>query len=337
MRLFKYDFARAVAILCVVSVHCLYFMLPQDDPSWWYFIFMQIILFCGNAIFMMLSGRFNLRKCSDDDQVKGFYIRKIQTIIVPIAVFFVIRTIYDALRSGSALDTSLAISLLKNASFGYASMEYWFVFTLVGFLVVSPFLSNSFLSLSDFQQKLFLSIGLAWNLLLSLANNLNQAFSWGYLFSGFAFSYFIGSFIEQRFDTKEKFKKWMYAGALCLLLNALAVYRGWDHGAHDTSPLYTIFAIALYAALLSLGDRIGRSRLVSLVAEHSFSIYLIHMMILLPLENVLPRATGLSGIALHWGATAIVFSASLVASIIIDPLIIKPAQALYARAVRRSN
>lgn len=334
MRQFKYDLARSIAILFVVAVHSMFFMLPADALSDWYFIFMQIILFTGNAIFMMLSGKFNLRRLDSDSQFMRFYLRKIQTIVIPVLVVFFIRTVYDMISWGSNLSVrSVFVAYAKNTAYNYSSTEYWFIFALIGFLLVSPFLSKAFSDLSQNQKKLFIVIGLIWNCLLTVANNLNQNFKWGYLFSGFGFAYVVGLFIEDLFQTRMTKRQLFAFGLIALILDALAVKAGWTYGVHDTSPLYTVFAIALYILILEAGEKLEGSKLVSMVAKHSFSIYLVHMMVLLPLHNALPRCSGLMGVAMHWGSTAIVFIASLGISIVLDAAIIRPIQVLYAWAI----
>lgn len=88
MRLYKYDFVRAVAIMFVVAVHSLYFVNSVHEQCAYPFYALQTIFFTGNVLFFLLSGKFNLREKKDDAAVKKFYYNKIRNIVVPIVIFF---------------------------------------------------------------------------------------------------------------------------------------------------------------------------------------------------------------------------------------------------------
>lgn len=162
MRLYKYDFVRAVAIMFVVAVHSLYFVNSVHEQCAYPFYALQTIFFTGNVLFFLLSGKFNLREKKDDAAVKKFYYNKIRNIVVPIVIFFFIRTLYDLYP-----DYSLGLvvkTFIKNFVYDYSHIEYWFMYTLVGFLLVAPFLSHAFARFSKFEKKLFVGIGLGISL-----------------------------------------------------------------------------------------------------------------------------------------------------------------------------
>lgn len=69
------------------------------------------------------------------------------------------------------------------------------------------------------------------------------------------------------------------------------------------------------------------------MAEHSFSVYLVHMMVLMPITKMLPPDTGLSTIAVYFGVVVVVFLLSLLLAVTIDKLIVKPAQKLFDKIV----
>ena len=96
--------------------------------------------------------------------------------MLPILIVFLIRAFYE-------LYPSITISgylkyFVKNFSFGFASTEYWFVFALFGYILVAPFLAHAFAKMTRFEQKAFLFIGLAFNLLTVIAENAGYAFKW---------------------------------------------------------------------------------------------------------------------------------------------------------------
>lgn len=137
MRLYKYDFVRAVAILFVVAVHSLYFVDQSNSACLWIYWTLQTLFFTGNALFFLLSGKFNLRERTDDASVKKYYYSKIRNILLPIVIVFLIRTFYNLYPDITVLGFTKAF--IKNFAFEFASIEYWFVFSLMGCILVALF------------------------------------------------------------------------------------------------------------------------------------------------------------------------------------------------------
>ena len=103
----------------------------------------------------------------------------------------------------------------------------------------------------------------------------------------------------------------------------------------DVSPIYTILALGVYALLLFLGDKMKPSKLVSFIAKHSFSIYLVHMMILIPLKNTLPIFPGAPSFLMFIGVTLFVFIASTIAAFLIDTTIVEFSKKMFDRLFKR--
>lgn len=332
MRLYKYDFVRTVAIFFVVAVHSLYFVDQSSTACLWIYWALQSLFFTGNALFFLLSGKFNLRERTDDVGVKKFYYNKIRNIMLPIVIVFLIRTFYNLYPDITAL--GFAKAFVKNFSFEFASTEYWFVFSLVGCIIVAPFLAHAFAKLSRFEQKVFLAIGLGFNLLVIIAGNAGYAFKWGYLFSGFSFAFCLGQYIESFFTPRNN-RILAVAAPLCLIVTVFLIDYGMRTNVQDISPIFTILSLGVYALLLFLGDKMNPSKFVSFIAKHSFSIYLVHMMILLPLEGVLPILSGKWSLLMFAGVTLLVFAASTGVAFVLDKVVIDPAKNLFDKAFKR--
>lgn len=332
MRLYKYDFVRTVAIFFVVAVHSLYFVDQSTTACLWIYWVLQSLFFTGNALFFLLSGKFNLRERTDDAGVKKFYYNKIRNIMLPIIIVFLIRTFYNLYPDITAL--GFAKAFVKNFSFEFASTEYWFVFSLVGFIIVAPFLAHTFAKLSRFEQKVFLAIGLGFNLLVIIAGNAGYAFEWGYLFSGFSFVFCLGQYIESFFTPRNN-RMLAVAAPLCLIATVFLIDYGMRTNVQDISPIFTILSLGVYALLLFLGDKMNPSKFVSFIAKHSFSIYLVHMMILLPLKGVLPILSGKWSLLMFAGVTLLVFAVSTGVAFVLDKVVIDPAKNLFDKAFKR--
>ena len=84
-RQFKYDFVLFIAMTWVIGVHALTVVDTGRRLGSWYVVLCQAILFTANAIFFMLSGKFNLVRRNSEDW-RGFYVRKARGILLPVLV-----------------------------------------------------------------------------------------------------------------------------------------------------------------------------------------------------------------------------------------------------------
>lgn len=110
-----------------------------------------------------------------------------------------------------------------------------------------------------------------------------------------------------------------------------AVLYGYSSGAFDTSPFYLITYVGLYGLLLWLGDGVVPSlrRPISFCARHSFTVYMIHMMVLIPLSAAVPKLYGVASLVEHVGLSVVTIVICVLLSALLDALLIKPLQRLF--------
>ena len=106
---------------------------------------------------------------------------------------------------------------------------------------------------------------------------------------------------------------------------------GYSSGAFDTSPFYLITYVGLYGLLLWLGDGVVPSlrRPISFCARHSFTVYMIHMMVLIPLSAAVPKLYGVASLVEHVGLSVVTIVICVLLSALLDTLLIKPLQRLF--------
>lgn len=332
-RQYPYDVVRVVAMVFVIAVHSLVMIDTSWSLGWYLFAAGQGLFFTANALFFMLSGKFNLRERKDDRALLDYYRKRIRNFLIPIAILFLIRTLYNLYPHFGSL-YHVGREYLRNSIAIFGGMEYWFVFTLFGYLIVAPFLAPMVGKLTPLSRKIFFGIGIAYHAALFVFTNLTIDFSWGYLFSGFAFTFCLGGFVEDLFPSKRSLV-WLGVTSLaCLGAIVLCAREGWTAGLHDTSPFYTILAVGVYLLVIAGSKRLKPNRAVSFLAQHSFSVYLVHMMFLMPISNALSGMfTGPASIAAYLAVVALVFACSTAAAAVIDAVIVKPVQRLFNKAV----
>ena len=139
-RLFGYDLIRFVAMLFVVAVHSLMVVDDLDGVGAYYIWTGQAVFFTANALFFILS-------------------------------IFVIRTVYDLYPSWPGFLAAFK-ALVINTIYGFNSMEYWFVYALVGFLLAAPFVAHMTSRMTKLEIRYFVIIGLAYQFALVLLANM---------------------------------------------------------------------------------------------------------------------------------------------------------------------
>ena len=165
MRLYKYDLVRAVSIAFVVAVHCHNYIdtsipvLALVDRA------IVTLFLVGNALFFMMSGRFNIKKREGDHAVAKYYLGKVRNILIPVVLFFFIRTVFN--DWGNLSFTTVIKDFIKNLTFAFYHTEYWFIYDLVGILLVAPMLSKMVLNMTRKEKTAFLAVGFAITLLPS--------------------------------------------------------------------------------------------------------------------------------------------------------------------------
>ncbi len=328
MRQYRYDFVRAMACVLVVAVHCHFFFDASGPVSSWVYSIAIVPLMASNAIFFMLSGKFNLKERTDDTAVKRYYVHKARNILLPVLVLFLIRTLVSVLPT--ALDPVLVLKeFAKGTLFAFSTSECWFIFELMGMLVCAPFFAHALARMNRFEKNIFLGLGVAYNAACTLLEMGGHEFTWTYPFAGWLFYFLIGAFIEEYLDDA-RVRRTLYALAVPLiLLTAWLMHGGAPRLFYETSPTFIAIALAIYTALIQIGGKLKETPLVSLIARHAFSIYLLHMLVLTPLLGVVGAHGGLLGVAL-WAVTVpIVFVLSLVLSMLVDTLVISPLKRVF--------
>ena len=220
---------------------------------------------------------------------------------------------------------------MLNAADYFDYREYWFVFQLLSMLAVTPFLVPVIESLDRSKKKLLLCLGLLWFTVSFFMTNLGYELGYSFMFGGFWFAYLIGPFVEELFAEATRRRILMLAGVLAPFATLAAVLYGYSSGAFDTSPFYLITYVGLYCLLLLLGDRIAPSlrRPISFCAKHSFTVYMIHMMVLIPLSAAVPKLYGAASLVEHVGLSVVTIAICVLLSALLDILLIEPLQRLF--------
>ena len=331
MRDFRYDIVRFTAIIFVLAIHVQHIIPNAGIVGTVFHMVAPMLLFTANAMFFFMSGKFNIKERSDD-QLSIYYYRKFRNILIPSFVYIALIalcTVSPFSAGFSAFTTEVVDGFIGS----YSNQLPWFIFTLSGFLLAAPFLAPSLKGMSDYSQRFFLLLGLIFLSFEFVFENMGYTFSWTYLFGNWAFAFCAGAFADGFFNTTRRKKKLLILFIVSWLLTFVCIKFGWTAGLYSFSPMYMIIAMVVLLSLLqvsslvSFGDRC--SKVISLIAKHSFGIYLLHWFIIQYLAGIVGCHGGLIGFLIYIAVVMIGLISTLVVSILVEMILIKPLQLIF--------
>lgn len=328
-RVFRYDFARFIALVMVVAVHALHRLdvpLAHEVNSIW-------LLAC-NGIFFMLAGTLNVR-VRDEAGTQRYYYHKFRNVLIPVVLYVLaIVLVQNRQHFGEPayVASRLANGLLSDESYGYL----WFVRTAFGLLLAAPFFAYITHAASTHDRRRFVVIGLSYLAARFVAANLGQDFSWGYPWGVWVLCFCIAPLCLQDERVARVRTSWLVAGALASFgaMLVLGLGLGWTKQLHDANPLYVVESVCLYLLLLRAGDCVGSSRVVSLLAGKQFPIYIVHMPVLEHVQRHVCVGAP-APVALVAQVIACV-AVSLVVVLAFDTIVVHPVQRLLDKATKHS-
>lgn len=338
-RMLAYDLIRVVAMLFVLLLHGMTGLDRADKYANFYYYFVDSLCFTCNALFFMLSGRFALMWFEKNSSFREYYLRRASTLLLPVLIFFFLRTLYDA--RGQALSILQILGLyISNVAGGYAHSDAWFLYTLTAALIAVPFVAKSFCSLSRRQHRLFVVIGLLWTTAADVLNAAGIAFEWQYLFAGWPFYFFLGYSIEKVIVNQKQIRLLWLGAAVSLAAIVALDYRGTTLGIHGFSPLFTCLSLGVYYACRELGAALDRKSIrwlnapITFLARHSFSVYMLHgvlMQIVVNRREAWPRHV--FSVFASWDTVLKTLCAALAISVVMDDALL-PLLRKGGRAIR---
>ena len=152
-RIFEYDLMRSMFMLMVLGIHILSRVktFSSEFNTTWYIVNIctNFFMIC-NPLFFMLSGKFNLNKEFNSlEDYKKYYKSKIITIFIP---FFIVSIIIYFLNNYNNLSI---IDFFEKFTSGSIEGTYWFIYNLIGIIIITPFLSKMIKNMNLLDKKIY--------------------------------------------------------------------------------------------------------------------------------------------------------------------------------------
>ena len=230
-----------------------------------------------NPLFFMLSGKFNLNKEFNSlEDYKKYYKSKIITIFIP---FFIVSIIIYFLNNYNNLSI---IDFFEK--FTYSSIEgtYWFIYNLIGIIIITPFLSKMIKNMNLLDKKIYFYFVIVITSFITVILALGKKTIINFATFGiisWIFYYLLGYFVEDVFKSSKSRKIIICIGLLAFVLQLIierffkSAYR-----IYDPSPILTLEAVSLYFLILNYIKikNEGIKKIILLIAKYSYIFYLFH-------------------------------------------------------------
>lgn len=328
----RFELIRIIASIFVLGVHTMWILTPELGFKGLYTKVVETIFITCNPIFFMMSGRFALRQPEyvDDSQYFRFYLKKFAYLILPMLVYMLFFSAYNLkMQTGSftGLFSRYIVDFISNHGTSY----FWFMYVLVGNVLMSPFTSRIFSSLSRGGAIIFVSILLFTNLAISYSPYFfSTSFeSWVNPFVGWSIYFYLGACVDKIFNSEKSNRILAIIGVISFLI---IIWKKCNFSylayIHDYMPSFTFFALALYVALYRMNFKFGEksASLIRFVGAQSFGIYLIHYPVVLSLQSFMEIPSWCPESLYQFWFMTIVFFISLLLSWGIGTFLLKPIQ-----------
>ena len=317
------DAIRVIAMVFVICVHT--YEKPWGDSKLVYNAVDMVLMLC-NSLFFMLSGHFNLRKSFDCKRdYYSFYVKRSIDIILPFFLISIVLCVWNIHEQNVFINSyrHFIYYFVDEFFSGKISLQSWFMYPLIGYMVSTPFLSKMLHAMDEFSMKLMVIIVLIWNLIqVYFAANFGFAFSFsGWLLEGWLYCYVIGYIIDHCPSINSSL---VYAlGVFGYFIGVVGVTFAKDNYKYptDLAPGFILFSMAAYLFfrehILIRNDNL--KKILCFISKYSFLVFLLHWHVL---KYVVYRAFGdghgINESLLYVLKVFCTFAISLVAAIIID-------------------
>lgn len=144
-RMANWDLLRSISMFLVVVVHTAGYLGPVHGTSI-QGVIGELALIC-DPIFFTLSGYFAIRPLK---QSYGYYLsNKVRSIVLPLFTYVILVYLYGTLAGGIALGPSAFLEWTA----GILASSYWFIPSLIPYLIIAPLLYQMFSSLGKKRLK----------------------------------------------------------------------------------------------------------------------------------------------------------------------------------------
>ncbi len=283
----KYDYLRTIAVFAIIMIHA----VPSETLNYRQWLFSAALLpvllsFVG--IYFMLSGLFLLKSGTED--IPGFYRSRFQTIFIPFAYYSGIYYWYYEihLRQEPLRWQEHLAAFGKGLFTGTIPMtpHLWFMYVIMALYLCAPFLARMMKAMSHKDLKIFLVLMIVVQGISTYlpAFGLDLGGSLQYMiFKGWLLYFVLGYALKRLYGSS----RYLPFGILGIAGFGITMVQkcfipSVTPGIHDLALTMVAMAAAVFLFFEHFGDiKVpGLAKLAGYISSYSYSIYLIHYLVL---------------------------------------------------------
>ena len=283
-------FLRTAAILFVIMLHSYspYFTdaAHYDTRTWFVMLFLNAFSRAGVPLFFMMSG-YLLMSDKRSLDVGSFYKKRLPRIVVPLVIYSVIFYAYDCISGAQTFGVFDFLSKLFSAHNGGMRYHLWYLYTLIGFYLVTPFLKRIVDNCTRKQLWTFQTVAVFFTAIMPIIHLTTPIYVYMFdpLFNGYM-GYFIFGYVLGTADVDKKYAP--LAGIAMIIAGFSFSFFG-NHVYSSAEGINPVFNGGFYlnhyliaGGIFILAKRFYKkghptvNKIFTLVSEASFVMYFVH-------------------------------------------------------------
>lgn len=277
-RLYWIDAIRSFACLCVIGTHA---PLPNNTTAPAFVSSFNYFSVAGASIlFFMISGALVLFK---PNPVIPFLKKRLTRIVFPMVFWTIVSLLIEVIKNKQTW-TEFFIRVIK-IPLGPQVGTYWFIYVIFGIYLLTPILATWLEKCSKRDLQFYLSVW-AITLLIPYFRSFKVLadFEHGYLYYFYGYLWFaVMGYYIRRYVNISKFKLWHIMVFISLIILPGVLYcTPMPHSMiqNRMSLNVTALCVCYFVILKHLNYNDRMKRLCYIFAQHSFGIYLIHIIVM---------------------------------------------------------
>lgn len=335
-RIRAFDDIRLFAVISVIGTHVIESgnSFSEGTAAWIFLSLLSIIFYNCNVLFAMLSGALILNQ--KEESLSSFYIRRASRVIIPMAAYYMIY-LYLGLYHSGLTDPATLLDAGRRILSGPSiwNPHFWLIYVIISFYIAAPFFKVMVQNMSDKLLFSFVILSLLMNTALTFLPLLGITFSFVTILCSWESVFIFGYFWTRKSSVRYR-RTAVFLGSASFLVTALVLYLSPSSGDYlfTKAPSMLLMSGAVFAWFLSREERLRTSGpLIRMIGKYSFSILMIHWLIL---HNITVETLGLTaasfGVA---GGTAlsiaVTLALSLLFAIIFDNTVVISMETLFLK------
>lgn len=317
------DLLRIFFCYCIIILHESGFII--DYPIKW--TSFQLMVRPALFAFVSISGYFLLNSC-DISNTKKFYIKRLSTLVIPLVIYSILIQFAANIIDKQGFFYGFSKDFWVNIYSGRITSHLWFVYSMIALYIVTPYIKIFLDKLNNKQLIVFLVLIFFFIGINPILDYYGYGTTITIIFANSMFFYYVLGYLISKIDFTNRKIGSIAVLEIISIVSVMLYFRKqlYIQTTLWTTSIFMVIGVVFYFALAEfLTDKIPGlfNKTISFISARTYSIYIIHFFILQQLANSHTfKYTQSNAIYLVLLKSLIIFSISLVVTIIVDLLVV---------------